>query len=504
MVTGEELESGKYDEMIKDGLESSLLCGKHGEPLRFFCDEDTCRTSICHLCKMTASHDGHSTVTLADQAATEARRVRDLLPNVDRCIRKTEARLENLAQDEKMTSFVRKRMHRTVIERTEVVIEALIRAVHEYAESLHQRIESAVQSHRDEVSREVADSKNRLDAAKSAKVFAETLVGFNRAEELLTLSDRVCSRLAELQTPVDTAPPVWDKPRLDTEQVDEADEETAEQHFGSIVFEPDVVKSVMSRTFSARLDTDERACKLCDVAADRDGNIIVADRDNQTVKMFSGDGSLRMVTAKKAFKAPNRVAVLCKSRRIAVKDGRFLRLVSFSGEVVGSLGELLKQPVAVAESDEGEVLVTEWMGGEVVVFDSGGKRVRSFPCDCEAPGYVACSPNGNIIVTDWKRHIVKVFDRRGKVRWEYGEHGSGEGQLDHPYGVCTDQWNNIIVCDTWNNRIHLLSPEGVYVRTLLTKTDGIEWPQAIAVDGTTGQLVIAEQYGTVKFFQYAD
>lgn len=509
LSTLDELQKGKFDSLIKDSLESSLLCGKHGEPLRYFCEADTCRIPICHLCKMTTSHDAHSTVTVSDQAVIEAKRIRDLLPNLDRCVRSTESKIQNLAQDEKLTAHVRKQVHQDIFERTEQVVERLVRAVNEYADRLHRTVEGAVQSHRSDVTREGEEATNRLEAAKTAKTFAETLVGFDRPEELLTLGGRVSDRLVEFQRPWDSAPPPWKKPRLEKEKVEDAGyDELMAELFGTLVLEGDVIKTtVMSKTFSARIEgEDEAACKLCDVIVNGDGDVIVADRDNRSVKMFDSDGRLLLSTRREGtFQAPNRLALLRRTRRLVVKDGRFLRLVSFAGQVVGTLGgtdQRLKQPVAVTESDDGEIYVTEWMTGEVVVFESTGRWLRSFPCSAEAPGYIACAPNGNIIITDWKRHVTKIFDRRGKLRGEYGGHGSGDGQLDHPYGVCVDRWNNIVVCDTWNNRLVLLSAEGRFVRTLLSKSDGLEWPQAVTVDRRTDQLVIAEQYGLIKFYKY--
>lgn len=90
---------------------------------------------------------------------------------------------------------------------------------------------------------------------------------------------------------------------------------------------------------------------------------------------------------------------------------------------------------------------------------------------------------------------------QGKFLRQYGQHGPGDGQLDHPYGICADRYNHIIVSDTWNNRIQLLSEDGKFVNTLLNKENGIEWPQAVAVDDQ-GHLIIVEQHGLVKIYQY--
>ena len=139
---------------------------------------------------------------------------------------------------------------------------------------------------------------------------------------------------------------------------------------------------------------------------------------------------------------------------------------------------------------------------QVAVFDEKGTRQRAFHTACEAAGYVAASPNGNTVVTDWKQHVVKIFDASGNFVRQFGAgQGPGTDQLDHPYGVCCDRFDHIIVSDTWNNRIVLLAADGRYINTLMSKDDGIEWPQAVAVDDH-GRLIIVEQHGLVKIYQY--
>ena len=48
------------------------------------------------------------------------------------------------------------------------------------------------------------------------------------------------------------------------------------------------------------MSTQEPA--LCDVTLDFDGNIVVVDRENRRVKVFDGNGNLKMCTAEEALK----------------------------------------------------------------------------------------------------------------------------------------------------------------------------------------------------------
>jgi len=360
-----------------------------------------------------------------------------------------------------------------------------------------------VKEHRKDVARELDKYKNQLTAVTTAKSFADALLGFNRAEELVAMSREVHGRLADFQKTPDPSPPAWKQPRLSVAESDCSDTETLVKLFGTLSFQGDVVRSVLLKTFSARTQYDDKDCALCDVALDSDGNIVVVDRDNRKLKVFDVNGKLKLSTAENAFKTPNRVAYLRESRCFLVKDEKYVRVVSSDGHVCGLFGDReLRQPVGLAQADNGDVLVTEWTSSSLVVFSEKGSRLRAFQTACEAAGYVAASPNGNTIVTDWKEHIVKIFDTTGNLVRQYGQgQGSGTDQLDHPYGVCCDRFDHIIVSDTWNNRIVLLSSEGRYVNTLMSKDDGIEWPQAVSVD-EHGRLIIVEQHGLIKIYQY--
>jgi len=66
LVSSAELESGKYDAMIKESFEP-LMCSKHGEALRLYCTEPSCSAPICTVCKTTQGHDGHAAIELTEQ-----------------------------------------------------------------------------------------------------------------------------------------------------------------------------------------------------------------------------------------------------------------------------------------------------------------------------------------------------------------------------------------------------------------------------------------------------
>jgi len=290
----------------------------------------------------------------------------------------------------------------------------------------------------------------------------------------------------------------WRQPRLNP--ASDLQSEDIALLFGTLTFAGEVTRSVLVHAFSARLADDTRTPAICDVAVSDDNDIVVVDRDNRTVKVFDSRGNLRRVAGKHELRAPNRIALLRRTGNLLVKDEKSLKVLGPDGGVVASFAEKLQQPVGVAQTPDGDVLVTDWVSGAVHVFDEVGAALRHFPCACEAAGYVAAGA-GVVAVTDWKQNQVKMFARDGGFRYQYGRPGSGPGQLDHPYGVCVDRYGHVIVADTWNNRVHLVSEDGKFIRFLVTKDDGLQWPQGVALD-RKGNLVVVEQHGQVKIYKY--
>ena len=498
LLTVDDLKGKSYDERIKDSFEP-LICSVHGEALKLFCVNPACMAPICTVCKTTQSHGSHPAIELEAQAIREAQNIKGLMPNMRKAITDTSVKINNLKHEEKVVSHVRKKVHKMINDRVQAVLEKVVQQINQYAEGLHQDVEKIIKDHKKDVVRELDDSQFKLKGMMTARTFTESLLDFNRAEELVTLSRDVRQRLLEFQKPIDTMPPGWRQPRL--QPADDIETKTIAKLFGELTYEGELIRTQLLSSFTAEAVGDERKLALCDITLDEGDNLLIVDRDNHRIKVFNSRGNLLYIVAEDTLRAPNRVHFLRKTDRLLVKDDKYLKLLNRDGTFVANFAPTLKQPVGLAQNLEGEVLVTDWMSGNIHVFDELGTLLRQFHCACEAPGYITTAADGTVIVSDWKQHTVKIFDPQGGLRYQYGNYGSGPGQLDHPYGVCTDRYDHVLIADTWNNRIHMVSKEGRFERFLLTKDDGLNYPQALAVT-RKGYLIIVEQQGAVKVYQY--
>eukprot|EP00058_Branchiostoma_floridae_P002453 XP_002587941.1 hypothetical protein BRAFLDRAFT_87329 [Branchiostoma floridae] len=239
--------------------------------------------------------------------------------------------------------------------------------------------------------------------------------------------------------------------------------------------------------------------------------IYVADKDNRRVQVYSTEGvylrhfpTVVPGTGDKDM-APHDVCL----------DGNGTLWVVGLGETAEHVVQYSTDGTAMAGFDleigiyfhgiamdirSNHILVTDADQGEVHVFRPDGSLVRTVrhprAGEMTRPGYVTVDGEGNFLVSDWDTYCVYVYDESGKFLFQFGGYGSGEGQLASPHGICTDSSGNIIMADSWNERIQIFTRHGEFVRTIRTEST----PEGLAV-GPEGQLVVTSQWkNTITVF----
>jgi tripartite motif-containing protein 71 len=109
----------------------------------------------------------------------------------------------------------------------------------------------------------------------------------------------------------------------------------------------------------------------------------------------------------------------------------------------------------------------------------------------DVPGRgVAVDSLGNIFVLEYieyNSHVHK-FSSSGVSLTQWGSFGSGDGQLNRPWGIAVDGAGNVYVIDTWNGRVQKFNSSGAF----LTKWGSqFNVPKGIAVDGA-GNVYVAD------------
>jgi sugar lactone lactonase YvrE/mono/diheme cytochrome c family protein len=113
-------------------------------------------------------------------------------------------------------------------------------------------------------------------------------------------------------------------------------------------------------------------------------------------------------------------------------------------------------------------------GAQIIEFDASGRVIRTLgkpgvalegPDTFAEPCAVVVAPDGTIFVADGHTpnkgaaRIVKL-DANGRFIKQWGEHGSGLGQLDVPHTLALDSRGRLFVGDRWNNRIQIFDQDG--------------------------------------------
>ena len=106
------------------------------------------------------------------------------------------------------------------------------------------------------------------------------------------------------------------------------------------------------------------------------------------------------------------------------------------------------------------------------------------------PQHITAYGENGLIVSDPKANAVYAFTARGQgeytCEWMYGGvKGSGPGMLWRPSGVATNRQGQVLIADTVNHRVLLLSPDGEMLMELLTRNDGLCCPGSLRAGSST-------------------
>lgn len=206
------------------------------------------------------------------------------------------------------------------------------------------------------------------------------------------------------------------------------------------------------------------------VAADRRGNVYVADTLNHRIAVYDSSG--RFVRAWGS---------------VGTGPGQFAARDSPQGVAVGPdnliyVADTWNQRIEVFRTDGR--FVRQWGGGPI-----GSGQGQFY-----GPRSVAVAPSGNVFVADTGNERVEEFSSSGAYIRSFGTRGAAVGQFDEPSSVALDARGNVYVADFWNQRIQVFSPRGTYIRSWPVT----DWsPQSydepyLAVDNAQDRIVASD------------
>jgi 4-amino-4-deoxy-L-arabinose transferase-like glycosyltransferase/sugar lactone lactonase YvrE len=188
-----------------------------------------------------------------------------------------------------------------------------------------------------------------------------------------------------------------------------------------------------------------------DIAVDREGNVYVADTGNRRIQKFDSQGEFLLAW-----------------------DG---------GE------EKFVEPLAVVVTSQGQVFVLDSEPGWIYRFTADGESLGRFAgpkAQFFHPRGMAIDAQDNIYIADTGGCRLVKYDTNGNPLTQFGESGSGPGQLVEPTDVAISPWGDLYVVDTANLRIQRWDLSGRYqAEWAISVASAYNGPHlALATDGS--------------------
>jgi len=238
-----------------------------------------------------------------------------------------------------------------------------------------------------------------------------------------------------------------------------------------------------------------------DVTSDQNGNIYIADANNQKVRRISAAGVISTYAGRGAF--------------------------GFSGDGGAAASAQLATPIAVAIDAAGNLFISDNGNNRIrkvaptgTISTVAGSGTPGFSGDdgpavsaqVRSPNGLAVDPVGNLYIADTGNHVVRKVSPTGVISTVAGTGSagfSGDGglataaQLNSPYGVAVDSAGTLFVTDSNNNRVRRVNALGQIITIAGTGSGGFRgdggdstfaWlsnPRRIATDAR-GNVFVAD------------
>ena len=163
----------------------------------------------------------------------------------------------------------------------------------------------------------------------------------------------------------------------------------------------------------------------------------------------------------------------------------------------------MRTPWGIAFGKDGVWAVADNSIDCVCIFDSQDKLIRKFGQhgtgngQLNRPERIAFDANNHLYVADYDNQRVQKFDINGRYLLQFG-HRSNNGQLNHPIGVIVHN-DKVFVADSGNRRVSVFHLDGQFIHTI--GSGQLKHPYDVTVTTTDQLLVVADwSYNCISRF----
>ena len=145
-------------------------------------------------------------------------------------------------------------------------------------------------------------------------------------------------------------------------------------------------------------------------------------------------------------------------------------------------GSLSYHPSVIPHPDL--LLLADWNKGEIFSYNVTAKNKQVHLTGFWRPTSVSFMIyKGQLyyVVCEYYRNHVHLYNSTWDLYQTLGGPGSGDRQLEGPYSAIGLPDGSVIISDELNNRVSLFTIEGKFGRHVLTRSDGLLYPQAMSI-----------------------
>lgn len=240
------------------------------------------------------------------------------------------------------------------------------------------------------------------------------------------------------------------------------------------------------RAIDVKQPSDKQTPWITGVAFMPNGELLIADYWNKRITLF--DRTIKIIESVECPGQPFDIVVVNESEAIVtLKDKKKLLYVHVhSSLTLGRNIELSAGCYGVTLVGD-ELYVAMYSIREILVLDKLGSFIRSVSQnEIGHPYFIASNSQGDKLFISEERKLTCVTPN-GTFLWSYS-HIS----LKTSRKVFVDSENNLLMCDTESDNIHVLRPDGTKHKELLTQATKISKPYSIDCRATDGLLAVGD------------
>lgn len=211
------------------------------------------------------------------------------------------------------------------------------------------------------------------------------------------------------------------------------------------------------------------------IAISSTGDIAVSDTQKHCVHLLNSSGLSKMDFGGEELNYPVGVAFDITEKNVIVADRDNHRVLVYSsktGKLVRKIGRKgsgegqFDGPSGLCVDGEGRIAVADWNNHRIQVFSPEGIFLFKFgdtvKNKLKHPRAVTfCNLRKRFVVSDTGNNVLKVFGPKGKFSHTVGSPGVRKGQLYSPRGLVVDKLDRIVVCDFDNHRVQFFRFDGI-------------------------------------------